>query len=111
MSVVGWLIGHFRRLGLKSYQIGADEGGVGRVYCDRLAEAGYYVTRVNNGERAKDPEHFVNLSAQQWATVAELIEQQLITIRNCDEILVKQLCSRRKFYDSSGRTKLESKAR
>jgi hypothetical protein len=39
--------------------------------------------------KAKDPEHFFNLGAEQWSIVAELIEQQRITIRNCDEILVK----------------------
>jgi hypothetical protein len=111
MAVVGWFIDHFRRLGLKPFQIAGDEGGVGKVIMDRMGELGFRgITRVNNGEKAKDPEHFYNLGAEQWSIVAELIEQQAITIKKCDEILVKQLCSRQKNYDSNGRPKLQPKS-
>jgi hypothetical protein len=110
MAVVGWFLNHFRRLGLKSYQIAGDEGGVGKVIMDRMAEQGFRLSRVNNGSKAKDTEHYANVAGEQWSIVAELIEQQLIAIRNCDEILVKQLCSRQKFYDSAGRVKLEPKS-
>jgi hypothetical protein len=110
MATVGWFSDHFRRLGLKGYQIAGDEGGGGKVILDRLGELGYRLTRVNNGFKAKNPEHYGNVAGEQWSIVAELIEQQRISIRNCDEILVKQLCSRQKNYDSNGRVKLQPKS-
>jgi hypothetical protein len=50
----------------------------------------------------------VNLSAEWWSVVGQLIEHRQIIIPN-DEKLIAQLTSRRKFYDSNGREKLESK--
>jgi hypothetical protein len=76
---------------------------------DRLAELDYQLHRVNNGSQAKRADIYVNLSAEWWSTVGQLIERRMIRIPD-DEKLIAQLTSRRKLYDSRGREKLESKA-
>ena len=58
---------------------------------------------------AKKPNIYVNLSAEWWSIVGQLIEHRRIVIPN-DEKLIAQLTSREKLYDSKGREKLESKA-
>lgn len=107
MHSVGKFLAHFRRLGLRGYQIGGDEG-YGHQLMDRMAEEGFYLKRVNNGSSAKRADIFVNLSAEWWSTVGQLIERRAVIIPN-DEKLIAQLTSRRKLYDSKGREKLESK--
>jgi phage terminase large subunit len=107
MHSVGKFLAHFRRLGLKGYDIG-DEG-YGHQLMDRMQEEGFYLQRFNNGQAAKRTEIYTNLSAEWWSTVGQLIERRAIIIPN-DEKLVAQLCSRRKQYDSRGRERLESKA-
>jgi len=108
MHSVGKFISHFRRLGLKGYQIGGDEG-YGHQLMDRMAEEGYYLKRVNNGAAASKPNLYANLGAEWWSVVGELVEHRKIVLA-ADEKLVAQLTSRRKLYDSKGREKLESKA-
>src|SRR6476619_7252570 len=76
---------------------------------DRMAELGYHLRRVNNGSAALRDDLYVNLSAEWWSIVGQLIEHKRIIIPN-DEKLIAQLTSRRKLYDSKGREKLESKA-
>jgi hypothetical protein len=107
MNSVGRFLAHFRRLGLIGYQIGGDEG-YGHQLMDRMAEQSYHLQRFNNGSPAKRNDIFANLSAEWWSTVGELVERKLIRIPN-DEKLIAQLTSRRKFYNSSGKEKLESK--
>jgi hypothetical protein len=109
MHSVGKFISLFRKLGLKSYQVGGDEG-YGPRLMDRMAEEGYYLKRINNGSPASKPNLYANLAAEWWNVVGELIEHQKIVLLDSEEKLVAQLTSRRKFYDSKGREKLESKA-
>jgi hypothetical protein len=90
------------------HQIGGDEG-YGHQLVDRMAEEGYHLRRFNNGSAAKKPDIYVNLSAEWWSIIGQLIEHRRILIPN-DEKLIAQLTSRRKLYDSKGREKLESKA-
>jgi hypothetical protein len=104
----GEVISHFRRLGLKGSQIGGDEG-YGHQLMDRMAEEGYYLKRVNNGAAASKPNLYANLGVEWWSRVGELIEHRKIVLL-ADEKLVAQLTSRRKFYDSKGREKLEGEA-
>lgn len=110
MHSVGKFLNHFRRLNLKGYQIGGDEG-YGHQLMDRMAEAeeGFRLERFNNGSPAERPEIYTNLSAEWWSKFGQLVERRQVIIPN-DEKLVAQLTSRRKFYDSKGREKLESKA-
>lgn len=51
----------------------------------------------------------MNVSAESWSIVGQLIERKLIVIPD-DEKLIAQLTSRQKLYDSKGRERLESKA-
>jgi phage terminase large subunit len=108
MNSVGRFLNHFRRLGLKSYDVGGDEG-YGHQLMDRMQEEGFYLQRFNNGASAKRSDIYANLSAEWWSTLGQLIERRAIIIPK-DEKLIAQLTSRRKLYDSKGREKLESKA-
>jgi hypothetical protein len=105
---VGKFLAHFRRLRLKGYDIGGDEG-YGHQLMDRMQEEGFHLQRFNNGNPSKRSDIYANLAAEWWSTVSQLIERRQIIIPN-DEKLIAQLTSRRKLYDSRGREKLESKA-
>jgi hypothetical protein len=107
MHSVGKFLVLFRRLGLRSYQVGGDEG-YGHQLMDRMAEEGYYLKRVNNGAAASKPNLYANLGAEWWSVVGELVEHRKIVLP-ADEKLVAQLTSRQKLYDSKGRERLESK--
>src|SRR5258707_6383846 len=101
-------VGKCRKLNLRSYRGGGDEG-YGHQLMDRMQEERFYLQRFNNGSPAKRSEIYANLSAEWWSKVGQLIERRQIIIPN-DEKLIAQLTSRRKLYDSKGREKLESKA-
>src|SRR6266567_7666020 len=108
MNSVGRFLNHFRRLSLKNYQVGGDEG-YGHQLMDRMQEERFYLHRFNNGSPAKRSDIYANLSAEWWSTVGQMMERRQIIIPN-DEKLIAQLTSRRKLYDSKGRERLESKA-
>jgi hypothetical protein len=109
MHSVGKFLNHFRRLKLQGFQLGGDEG-YGHQLMDRMQEEGFYLRRVNNCMAAKRADVYVNVSAESWSIVGQLIERKLIVIPN-DEKLIAQLTSRQKLYDSKGRERLESKVR
>jgi hypothetical protein len=108
MASVGRFLTLFRKLNLKSYQVGGDEG-YGHQLMDRMAEEGFHLRRFNNGSQANRADIYFNLSAEQWSIFGQLVERRAIIIPN-DEKLIAQLSSRRKLYDSKGRERLESKA-
>jgi hypothetical protein len=108
MHSVGRFLTLFRKLNLRSYQVGGDEG-YGHQLMDRMQESNFYLQRINNGSQAKRADIYFNLSAEWWSIVGQLIERKQIIIPN-DEKLIAQLTSRRKLYDSKGRERLESKA-
>jgi hypothetical protein len=101
MHSVGKFLALFRKLGLKSYQIGRDEG-YGHQLMDRMAEQGFYLKRINNGSPAAKPNLYANLAAEWWSVVGELIEHRKIVLLGADEKLVAQLTSRRKLYVPRG---------
>jgi len=105
---VGKFLTLFRKLNLQSYQVGGDEG-YGHQLMDCMQEEGFYLHRFNNGSPSKRSDIYVNLSAEWWSTVGQLIERRQIIVPN-DEKLIAQLTSRQKLYDSKGRERLESKA-
>jgi hypothetical protein len=109
MHSFGKLLNWFHKLRLNGWQLGGDEGGMGHVIMDRMAEQDFHLHRVNNGSPAKRSDIFTNLSAECWSTVGQLIERKMIRLPSGDEKLIAQLTSRRKLYDSRGREKLESK--
>jgi hypothetical protein len=77
--------------------------------CDRLAENGWPVNRVNNGSTADKPEAYANKGAEIWFEARVRIEKGGIILPN-DPELIAQLTSRRGWPDSKGRLQLESKA-
>lgn len=108
MRAIGRFIGLFQEHGLEPSQISADQSGLGGPMCDRLAELGWPVTRVNNGSPARDSEHYANLAAETWFTGRTQIERQRIILPN-DKDLIAQLTSRRGWTNSRGKLELESK--
>jgi hypothetical protein len=62
-----------------------DGGGVGGGVVDRLKQLGYRVIEVQSGERARDPDKYLNRRAEMWGELREWLvygaidgEQQLI---------------------------------
>lgn len=108
MKAVGKFIQLFREQKLTAEQINADEGGLGIVICDRLAECGWCVNRVNNGSAAAKPEAYANTGAEIWFEGRVKIEKGEAILPN-DPELVAQLTSRRGWPDNKGRLQLESK--
>ncbi len=108
MRALGRFICHFREQALKPEEICADDGGLGVAVCDRLAEAGWRVRRVNNGSAAGKPEYYANKGAEIWFEGRTQIERQQIILPN-DRELVAQLTSRLGWPNSKGRLELESK--
>ena len=76
--------------------------------CDALAEAGWQVNRVNNGERAYDDRHYANRGAEMWYTAARKIEKCELILPE-DDVMVEQLTTRMGKTNSRGRLLLESK--
>jgi len=109
MKAVGRFIQLFREQELTQGQISGDEGGLGIVICDRLAESGWQIQRVNNGSAADKPEAYANKGAEIWFEARVKIEKGEIILPN-DPELIGQLTSRRGWPDSKGRLQLESKA-
>jgi len=108
MAAVGRFIMEFQRNGLKAEEIFADAGGLGIPMCDALAESGWTVHRVNNGERAYDDRHYLNRGAEIWFTAARAIELNEIILPD-DELLYSQLTTRKCKTNSKGKLQLESK--
>jgi len=108
MKAVGRFIQLFREQKLSGQDIAADEGGLGIVMCDRLAESGWHVQRVNNGASADNADAYANKAAEIWFEGRTQIERQQIILPN-DRELIAQLTSRLGWPDSKGRLQLESK--
>ena len=108
MKAVGRFIQLFREQGLTPAQISGDEGGLGIVICDRLAESGWPIQRVNNGSQASKPEAYANKGAEIWFEGRTRIEKGEIILPN-DPELIAQLTARHGWPDSRGRLQLESK--
>src|SRR5258707_12673898 len=100
-------VGKFRKLNLRSYRVGGDEG-YGHQLMDRMQEERFYLQRFNNGSPAKRSEIYANLSAEWWSTVGQLIERRQIIIPN-DEKLIAQLTSRRKLTIAKAARGLKAK--
>jgi phage terminase large subunit len=98
----------FERLGLNQGQVYGDDGGLGTVMIDQIAELGFQVIRVRNENPASDEEHFANLGSEMWYQAARLIEKREIILPE-DKLLFNQLIGRRRDYDSKGRLIAESK--
>lgn len=114
MKAVGRFIQLFSEHRLQRHQVYADAGGLGIVMCDRMAEVGWNVHRVNNGSApgwspmGDANEIYANRGAQTWYEGARLIERREVILPN-DPVLVAQLTTRKGWPDSRGRLCLEPK--
>jgi hypothetical protein len=88
--------------------IPADEGRLGLVMCDRLAENGWQIERVKNGATADKPNAYSNKGAEICYEGRTAIERQRIILPN-DPALVAQLTARIGWPNSRGRLELETK--
>jgi hypothetical protein len=108
MRAVGRFIRHFQEQKLEPHQISADEGGLGIAVCDRLAESGWPVNRVNNGSTADKSDAYANKGAEIWFEGRTQIERGRIILPD-DKELIAQMTSRFGWPNSRGKLELESK--
>jgi phage terminase large subunit len=112
MRACGQFIDHFRKMGITPAtcpQICAgDNGGLGKVILDRLAELGWVLQRVNNGGKARE-KCYKNIAAQTWYEGAKAIEQGRIVLEDLDDLTIAQLTERTGYTDSAGVLCLEPK--
>lgn len=83
-----------------------DGGGVGGGVVDRLKQLGYRVIEVQSGERANDPEKYLNRRAEMWGELRDWLTTGCIE-NNSD--LIDDLTGPEYSIDVKGRIKLESK--
>jgi hypothetical protein len=108
MQAVREFIEEFKRHNLKPNELHGDEGGLGHVMIDALAEAGWRISRVNNASPALDPEHYANLGAEMWFRGARKIEKREVIVPD-DKLFFEQATKRRRQYDNKQRLRAESK--
>lgn len=108
MAAVGRFITEFKRHGLEPSHIWADNGGIGIPMCDALHEAGWTINRVNNGEAAYDSNKFANRGTEMWVQFARQVELGKVILPK-DDILHRQLTTRRLEHNSKGKLMVEPK--
>lgn len=99
----------FERLDLKPENIYADAGGVGAAFCDRLAEMGSPVVRVNFGGRSNEPDIYANKGTEMWFKTKHKFERRELIFPN-DPDLARQMVTRRfRRQENTHKLILESK--
>ena len=108
MQVVGRMIQIINQY--QPDKVFVDVGGIGAGIYDRLKELRYnnVVTGINFGQRADNPERYINKRAEMWGEMGEWIKQGGVKIEDNDE-LHSDLIAPQYSFDSQGRLKLESK--
>lgn len=113
MQAIGQFIDQFRKLGIGqdavTQLVSGDEGGMGKVLLDRMAEIGWVLQRVNNGAAATEKAHYRNKGAEMWFEAAKKFELGRVMLDGADETTVSQLSERLGFTPSDGRREVESK--
>jgi phage terminase large subunit len=112
MTACGQFIDHFRKLGIgideATKVIAGDEGGLGKVMLDRLAEIGWRLQRENNGSKPRDLA-YRNRGAEMWYEAAKAFEQRRVVLKDVGDRALEQLTARLGFTPSDGRLEIESK--
>ena len=83
-----------------------DGGGVGGGVVDRLKQLGYRVIEVQSGEKAHDPDKYLNKRAEMWGEMREWLTYGCI---DDDEGLINDLTGPEYGIHVKGQIKLESK--
>jgi hypothetical protein len=108
-AICGGFIPEFIRLNLQPWQIDADEGGAGKLICDRLKTMGWPINRVNNGAAPKYCQHYANHAAEMWFEGAKKIAQREIILPD-DNDLRAQILDRKRVPNAQGKLAIESKS-
>ena len=108
-AICGRFIAAFNRLGLRAHQIDGDEGGGGKLICDRLQNLGWRINRVNNGAPPRYSQHYANLAAEMWFEGAQQIARREIILPN-DDTLRAQMLDRKRVPNPRGKLAVESKS-
>ncbi len=95
------------KFGLRSEDVNADDGGVGKAMIDQLHKDGYRVNRIRNEARAVDNTTFGNRGAEMWFSFARLVVEKQIELMK-DKQQANQLATRF-FIETGRRIILESK--
>jgi hypothetical protein len=101
-------IAEFQRLRLVPSEIYGDEGGMGAVMISYLAELGWRISGVNNGDKAIDEEHFANRGSEIWYSSAKRIIKCEVILPD-DALFFRQATTRRRDYDAKMRLLAEPK--
>lgn len=83
-----------------------DGGGVGGGVVDRLKQLGYRVIEVQSGEKAHDPEKYLNKRAEMWGELREWLTYGCL---EDDQALIDDLTGPEYGIHLKGQIKLESK--
>lgn len=96
----------------KPAKVCIDVGGLGAGVYDILVAEGFaeVVLPVNFGEKADNPERYVNRRAEMWARLAEWLKSPMPVSLPLLDGLAEDLTSPLKMFDSMGRLQLEPKA-
>ena len=108
-AICGRFVAAYTRLRLKEHQIDGDEGGGGKLICDRLAAMGWKINRVNNGAAPRSCEHYANAAAEMWFEAAKKIAQREIILPNDDDLRA-QMLNRKRVPNARGKLAVESKS-
>jgi phage terminase large subunit len=89
-----------------------DVGGLGAGVYDVLVSEGFmqYVLPVNFGEKAENPERYVNRRAEMWARILDWLKSDVPVCLPKYDGLVEDLTAPIKMFDALGRLQLEPKA-
>lgn len=87
-----------------AHEIMGDADGLGTPMLDKLAEMGWHLTRVRNGERADNAEDYFNKGTEIWLEAAAKIQRGEVIIEGLDQDdeLRAQLLGRKQFMVIGG---------
>jgi len=98
-----------REIGLQPHEVEGDADGMGIVFCQALAEAGWPVQQFHGGaEPTSSYEDYKNRIAEVWTEGTNAIRKREWILPR-DEELKAQIISRRSGRDEKGRLTIESK--
>ena len=112
MTTVGEVVQVIRKYADKQVSDNVDDSGLGGGVTDRLKELATQrafsatITGVNNGERARDSEKFVNVGSEMWFAMRERVKT--LKLPN-DNDLIAQLSTRKYSMTSAGKQCIETK--
>lgn len=97
----------FRNHNLSASQIMGDGDGMGGGYCMAFADSGWPISVFRN-KNYPNANRYFNPSAEAWFSFADAVRNCQVILPH-DDLLKRQLCTRRKVIREDGRLQLEPK--